>query len=60
MIDDTFIKSEERYRNYVAECQFNDEMLHGKKYEMFFVLLGAETERAFHYGVRVGLDPGRV
>lgn len=40
VIDDTLIQNEEKYRNYVAECQFNDEMLHIKKYELFFVLLG--------------------
>lgn len=60
MINDLLIKNEEKFRNYVAECQFNDSILHLKRYELFFVLIGSEPERAFHYSLNVGLDPVKI
>lgn len=39
---------------------FNDEVLKGKDYAMFFTLMGTEVERAFYLAYQKGLDLVKV
>ena len=60
VIDDDIIADEERYRNYVAEAKFSDDTMDTKQFEVFFVLLGTEPQRAFQYALRAQIDALKI
>jgi hypothetical protein len=49
--NDSLIRDEQLYRNHVAEMTFTDEEMKKKEFNLFFIMLGTDPEKAFHYAM---------